>query len=53
MASPPGRPGIIYVLINEAMPRYVKVGKTGALDRRFGDQRVRARRGRHCFSGCA
>lgn len=35
--APPGNPGIIYVLINEAMPGYVKVGKTDDLDRRLQD----------------
>jgi hypothetical protein len=29
--------GIVYVLINEAMPGYVKVGKTDNLDRRLRD----------------
>ncbi len=37
MARPLGSPGIIYVLINEAMPGYVKVGKTEDLDRRLQD----------------
>lgn len=37
MPQPPGSPGIIYVLINEAMPGYVKVGKTEDLDRRLQD----------------
>ena len=37
MARPPGNPGIIYVLTNEAMPGYVKVGKTDDLDRRVQD----------------
>lgn len=29
--------GIVYVLINEAMPGYVKVGKTDNIDRRLRD----------------
>lgn len=30
-----GTPGIVYVMINEAMPGYVKIGKTADLDRRL------------------
>jgi hypothetical protein len=30
-----GSPGIVYVMINEAMPGYVKIGKTEDLDRRL------------------
>ena len=29
--------GIVYVLINEAMPGYVKVGKTDCIERRLQD----------------
>lgn len=29
--------GIVYVLINEAMPGYVKVGKTDSIERRLRD----------------
>ena len=32
-----GKPGIIYVLVNEAMPGYVKIGKTNNLKKRIKD----------------
>ena len=29
---------IVYVLINEAMPEYLQVGKTGSIERRLQDR---------------
>jgi len=34
-----GEQGIVYVLINEAMPGYVQVGKTDSIERRLQDRR--------------
>ena len=37
MAAPNGKEGIIYVFVNEAMPGYVKVGKTEDIERRISE----------------